>query len=95
MGRCGRRSGRAPAELARIRERGFSTAVDELEVGLSALAAPVFGADGTCLAALSISGPTLRLTAPRIEQLAPALVREARQLSTRLGRIQDTERGAA
>ena len=47
------------AELTPIRERGFSTAVDELEVGLSALAAPVFGADGTCLAALSISGPTL------------------------------------
>ncbi len=87
------------AELARIRERGFSTAVDELEVGLSALAAPVFGADGTCLAALSISGPTLRLTAPRIEQLAPALVAEAGRLSARLGHQelghQDTERGAA
>ncbi len=84
----------ATSELLRIRERGFSTAVDELEVGLSALAAPVFGADGTCLAALSISGPTLRLTRPRIEQLAPALVREAQQLSARLGH-QDTERGAA
>ena len=53
----------------------------------------------TCLAALSISGPTLRLTAPRIEQLAPALVAEAARLSARLGHEelghQDTERGAA
>lgn len=82
------------ADLLRIRERGFSTAVDELEVGLTALAAPVFGADGRCLAAVSISGPTLRLTKHRIEQLAPALVREAQQLSERLGH-QDMERGAA
>src|SRR5829696_1725792 len=81
-------------ELARIRERGYSTAADELEVGLSALAAPVFGADGTCLAAISISGPTLRLTKSRMEQLAPALMREAQQLSTRLGH-QDMELGAA
>ena len=81
-------------DLARIRERGFSTAVDELEVGLSALAAPVLGADGTCLAAISISGPTLRLTKPRMEQLAPALIREAHQLSMRLGQ-QDMEVGAA
>ena len=82
------------AELRRIRERGFATAVDELEVGLTALAAPVFGADGTCLAALSISGPTLRLTRHRLEQLAPAVMREASRLSTRLGH-QDTKRGAA
>jgi IclR family transcriptional regulator, acetate operon repressor len=82
------------AELRRIRERGYATAVDELEVGLTALAAPVFGADGRCLAALSISGPTLRLTRHRLEGLAPALIREASRLSTRLGH-HDTERGAA
>src|SRR6266566_2454271 len=57
----------AAAEL--IRSRGYATSVDELEVGLSALAAPVLGTDGAVVAALSISGPTTRLTAERIEEL--------------------------
>ncbi len=56
-----------------IRSRGYATSIDELEVGLSALAAPVLGADGVAVAALSISGPTSRLTAARIEELAPLL----------------------
>lgn len=84
----------AEQELARVRERGYATAVDELELGLSALAAPVFGADGRCVAALSISGPTIRLTRGRIEELAPGLVRRALELSRRLG-FQDDKRGAA
>ena len=67
-----------------IRSRGYATSIDELEVGLSALAAPVLGADGTALAALSISGPTTRLTADRIEELAPLLKREGASLTRRL-----------
>ncbi len=67
-----------------IRSRGFATSIDELEVGLSALAAPVLDADGAAVAALSISGPTTRLTAERIDELAPLLKREAASLSRRL-----------
>jgi IclR family transcriptional regulator, acetate operon repressor len=72
----------ADAEL--IRSRGYATSIDELEVGLSALAAPVLGADGTAVAALSVSGPTARLTPERIEELAPLLTDEAASLSRRL-----------
>jgi len=50
--------------------------------------------DATALAALSISGPTIRLTRNRIEELAPALVQHAHALSRRLGH-QDDKRGAA
>jgi DNA-binding IclR family transcriptional regulator len=84
----------ASAELARIRARGYATSVDELELGLSALAAPVFGPGGEALAALSISGPTARLTSERIAQLAPLLMEEATQLAERLGH-RDHARGAA
>jgi DNA-binding IclR family transcriptional regulator len=70
------------AEL--IRFRGFATSVDELEVGLSALAAPVLGSDDVAVAALSISGPTARLTGERIEEVAPLLKQEAASLSRRL-----------
>ena len=86
---------RLDAELAGVRSRGFATAVDELELGLSALAAPVRGAAGEVVAALSISAPTLRLAPARIERLAPVLLEQAGVLSARLGHHDDVERGAA
>lgn len=88
-------AGREPTpELRRVRARGYATSVDELELGLSALAAPVFGPAGDALAALSISGPTARLTSERIAQLAPLLIEEANRLAERLGH-RDHARGAA
>ena len=81
-------------ELARVRARGYATSVDELELGLSALAAPVFAPHGEALAALSISGPSARLTSERIAKLAPLLIDEAQQLAERLGH-RDHTRGAA
>ena len=81
-------------ELERVRVRGYATAKDELELGLSAIAAPVRGADGAVVAALSISAPTARLPAERIEQLVPTLLEQAVELSRRLGHP-TVERGAA
>jgi len=66
-----------------IRARGYATSIDELEVGLTAMAAPVVGANGVAVAALSISGPTSRLK-PRIEELVPTLKNEAQSLSLQL-----------
>jgi len=83
----------APAESAAIRAQGYALALDELEHGLSAVAAPVLGPDGYAVAALSISGPTIRLTPKRIAELVPELIRQAGLLSQRLG-THDT-RGAA
>jgi IclR family acetate operon transcriptional repressor len=74
-----------PPHAREIRAQGFATAVDELEHGLSALAAPILTADGLAVAALSISGPTIRLTRERIADLAPALLDEARLISVQLG----------
>jgi IclR family transcriptional regulator, acetate operon repressor len=86
-------------ELEEVRARGYAVAVDELEIGLSALAGPVHGPAGNVVAALSISGPTYRLTAERIERLAPLLLEQCRSLSARLGHAElgnhDVERGAA
>ena len=53
--------GALDAELAAVRRNGYATAVAELEEGLAAVAAPVFGPAGTCVAALSISGPEFRM----------------------------------
>lgn len=79
------------AELEAVRRAGFATASEQLEPGLTAMAAPVLGASG-CLAALSISGPTLRLTPARIDELRPVLLEQTRALSLQLGH--DTTQGA-
>jgi DNA-binding IclR family transcriptional regulator len=78
-------------QLESVRREGIAGAVDELEVGLAAIAAPVHGPDGHVIAALSISGPTQRL---EITDVEPALVAEARSLSERLGHITEGERAA-
>jgi DNA-binding IclR family transcriptional regulator len=71
--------------LDTIRAVGYATAVDEIEVGLSAVAAPVRGAAGACVAALSISGPSFRLDASRLDVMGALLIEQATVLSTRLG----------
>jgi IclR family transcriptional regulator, acetate operon repressor len=81
------------AEGKAIRERGYASAVDELEHGLAAIAAPILGPDGDAVAALSISGPTIRLTRERMLELAPHLITQAAQVSERLGH--HDKRGAA
>src|SRR5438067_5761081 len=80
-------------DLEQVRARGYATAVDQLELGLAALAAPVHGPAGAVVAALSISGPTTRLTPERIEGLAPLLLEQCSALARTLGH--HDERGAA
>ncbi|MGB3764464.1 MAG: IclR family transcriptional regulator [Ornithinimicrobium sp.] len=73
------------SELSEVREQGFAVAVDELEEGLTAVAAPVRDAHGDLVASLSVSGPSFRLTAERVASLAPAVVSAARDISDRMG----------
>jgi DNA-binding IclR family transcriptional regulator len=72
------------AELATVRRVGFATAIDELEDGLTAIAVPVRGPTGDVIGALSISGPTLRLTRERLAEIAPMLGEQGEALSQRL-----------
>jgi DNA-binding IclR family transcriptional regulator len=74
-----------PALLAEVRRRGFATAVDELEAGLTAIAAPVRDAESTVIASVSASGPSFRIPAARIPALAAAVRRAADEVSRRLG----------
>jgi IclR family acetate operon transcriptional repressor len=85
---------RLRSELETVRREDFATAVDELELGLAAIAAPVRGAGGEVVAALSISGPTTRMTPERIADLKPTLIEEARTLSRRLGNPDQGENAA-
>lgn len=57
------------AQLAAILGNGYATAVAELEDGLVAVASPVFDGTGTCVAALSISGPAYRMRPETLDEL--------------------------
>jgi DNA-binding IclR family transcriptional regulator len=72
-------------DLAVVREQGYAVAVDELEVGLTALAAPIRNAHGDVIASLSVSGPTFRLGEQRVKELIPVVLDAADEVSRRLG----------
>jgi DNA-binding IclR family transcriptional regulator len=71
------------ADLACARQRGFAVTHDELEVGLSGLAAPVFGPDDDVVAAVGVSGPTARLE-ERVVEIGQLLIDHTQALSRRL-----------
>jgi DNA-binding IclR family transcriptional regulator len=74
-------------QLATVRERGWASVAEELEVGLNAVAAPVYDADGQVVAALSVSGPSYRLGADQFEEIAKQAIAAADSISRRLGWI--------
>ncbi len=76
---------RLRAELVEVRARGYAQAIDELEVGLTAVAAPVHGPNGDVIAALGVSGPGARLTA-QIDQVGRLLIEQAESLTRLLSR---------
>jgi len=71
-------------ELARVRRRGYATALGEFEVGLNAVAAPVVDARGSVIAAVDIWGPAFRLTPRRLPELAAVAREAAATISARL-----------
>lgn len=72
-------------QLTVIRERGWALADSELEIGLIAIAAPIFRESGDMIGALSISGPTMRMTREVTEQFAQLLLVQAALVSEKFG----------
>lgn len=71
--------------LDAIATAGWAEIRDELEIGLTAIAAPVRDRNGETVASLAISGPSIRLTRAQCDHLAPRLIKEAGRLSEMLG----------
>lgn len=76
---------RLAKELARVTRQGYSTAVEELEAGYVALGAPVRNHEGRTVGAISVGGPSTRLTAARIPDVVGPLRAAADRISRRLG----------
>jgi len=71
---------RLAAQRDEVRRRGFGETVDELEDGFSGVGTVVRGAAGEILGAVSICGPTQRLTDSRRASLGSMLCAAAGQL---------------
>lgn len=72
-------------ELERVRQRGYATAWEEFEEGLASVAAPVRAADGTVVAAISVGGPSYRLSQEALERLGEPVREAAARTSVRVG----------
>jgi DNA-binding IclR family transcriptional regulator len=73
------------AQLDSIRETEWAVSFGEREEGLAAAAVPIRNRAGAVQAALSISGPTVRLSGERLDALRPQLSAAAGQISLALG----------
>lgn len=76
---------RLEAQLDEVRLRGYAVALGELEEGLHAVAAGVRGADGSVIAAVSLSGPSYRIPLERIPQVGQLVRESADEVSRKLG----------
>jgi IclR family acetate operon transcriptional repressor len=80
------------AEMGLIHEQGYATGLEELEIGLNAIAAPIRDHTGRVIAALSTAGPAYRLSKERIKEvLAPLVLDYVKQISLELGYLEESE----
>lgn len=67
-------------ELENVRKKGFAIIIDELEEGLVAVAAPIREDDGRVVGAVSISGPSARLTLRDLGKIGEVIIHEIHSL---------------
>jgi DNA-binding IclR family transcriptional regulator len=73
------------ADIARTRQRGYAIDNEELSLGLRCVAAPVFDYTGKPAYAVSVSGPTQRMTEEKIDAIQSKLVPLCRLISRQIG----------
>ena len=78
-------------ELERIRQQGWALDDEESELGGRCVAAPVFGKEGSLVAAISVMGPANRVNSDTIPALSDVLVTIAGEISQALGHPQDAK----
>lgn len=72
------------AEIRKTRKQGFATSDGEIDEGGRAVAVPLFDNSGKVLAALSVEGPTFRMTDDKMELYLQLLLEEAETIRNQL-----------
>ncbi|WP_214625873.1 IclR family transcriptional regulator [Paenibacillus agaridevorans] len=68
--------------LTEVTELGYATSFEEREAGAAALSAPIFDRSGNLSAALSVSGPSSRMTLKTMRGYAPVIQESAKRMGT-------------
>lgn len=71
--------------LERVRRRGYAIDDQEVEVGVRCISAPILDESGYPMAAVSVSGPTSRITQQSVSGIAEHLLHCCRDISASLG----------
>ena len=72
-------------EIETVKRQGWATAIEEREPGLSAVAAPVWGATGALAAIVALQGPSSRFDGSAIKRTLPLLLERSAAISRALG----------
>lgn len=71
--------------LERVRRRGYAIDDEEIELGVRCVGAPIFDDKHRAIAAVSVSGPTSRITAQSVQAIAEHVLRCCSEISASLG----------
>ncbi|MGH9395940.1 MAG: IclR family transcriptional regulator [Terriglobia bacterium] len=71
--------------LQRVRRSGYATDLEENEPHIRCIAAPVWDHTGAVCASLSVTGPAVRMSMPRLRQLVPLIQEIGMKISRELG----------
>ena len=69
------------AQLVKIRSDGYAIDDEELEYGLICIAMPILSKMGEPIAAISVSGPKLRMTEEKISEVHAELTKHSHEIS--------------
>lgn len=72
--------------LEQIRENGWAGQSEENDIGMNALAVPVFDLDGTLLASLALAAPVFRRSLDELIEFVPQLTETAAAIAARFPR---------
>ena len=73
------------AELYRVRKNGYACDLEEHELHIRCVAAPIWDHAGRVNASLSVTSPMVRMPVTRLRQLAPLIQTAGLQISRELG----------
>ncbi|HEY0262964.1 MAG TPA: IclR family transcriptional regulator [Granulicella sp.] len=86
---------RLKEDLAQIRKQGFSHDDEEAFIGARCIGAPILGADGNVIGALSISGPISRISKQRLLHYASLVRQAAQDIATSMSNLSSAEKPKA
>ena len=71
--------------IRNVRKQGYAIDFEELSIGIHCIGAPIYNHLNKVIAAISISGPSVRLTKQKIEELKIPLLKISLEISKKFG----------